>query len=200
MSDRISRHLRANVVGYLALFVALSGTAVAGGVLNKKKVNAIITNRAPSLSVATAANAQNATNSENLGGLPASAFAGAPKKFSVERTSAGSIDAGMFGPYDVTLFCGTGGPWTSNLSANGPAGTTDNWGAVGSPGSASASLQHQTSTTLSLVGAGTASGTTEHGATGLITTGSTLITYQVVVAVQSSPFDCTAYGTFEVSS
>jgi hypothetical protein len=29
LSERISRHLRANVVGYLALFVALTGTAVA---------------------------------------------------------------------------------------------------------------------------------------------------------------------------
>jgi hypothetical protein len=63
MSDRISRHVRANVVAYLALFVALGGTAVAGGVLTKKKVNNIISNRAPGLSVAHANSADSAAPS-----------------------------------------------------------------------------------------------------------------------------------------
>jgi hypothetical protein len=68
MSDRISRHIRANAVGYLALFVALSGTAIAGGVLNKKKVNNIISNRAPGLSVAHAKSADSAAPTGQAGG------------------------------------------------------------------------------------------------------------------------------------
>jgi hypothetical protein len=62
-------------VAMVALIVAIGGTAVAGGVLNKKKVNTIITNRAPGLSVASAKNADHATNADNaknadnLGGL-----------------------------------------------------------------------------------------------------------------------------------
>jgi hypothetical protein len=51
----------AMVVAMVALIAALGGTAVAGGALNKKKVNNIITNRAPGLSVASATNATNAT-------------------------------------------------------------------------------------------------------------------------------------------
>jgi len=55
----------AMLVAIAALIVALGGTAVAGGVLNKKKVNNIITNRAPGLAVASAKNADNATNATN---------------------------------------------------------------------------------------------------------------------------------------
>ena len=58
----------AMLVAIAALIVALGGTAVAGGVLNKKKVKNIsnnqITQRAPGLSVASA------KNSDALGGLP----------------------------------------------------------------------------------------------------------------------------------
>lgn len=68
MLDRISRHIRANVVGYLALFVALSGTALASGVLNKQKVNKIISNRAPGLSVAHAKSADSAGPTGQAGG------------------------------------------------------------------------------------------------------------------------------------
>ena len=56
-------------VAIVALIVALGGTAIAGGVLNKKKVNKIITNRAPGLSVShakTADSASNLTSPENL--------------------------------------------------------------------------------------------------------------------------------------
>ena len=56
----------------VALIVALGGTAIAGGVLTKKKVNKIITNRAPGLSVSharTADNATNATNATSVGGV-----------------------------------------------------------------------------------------------------------------------------------
>jgi hypothetical protein len=55
----------AMVIAIVALIAALGGTAVAGGVLNKKKVNKIITNRAPGLSVASAKSADNATNAGN---------------------------------------------------------------------------------------------------------------------------------------
>jgi hypothetical protein len=53
----------AMIVAMVALIVAIGGTAVAGGVLNKKKVNTIISNRASGLTVARAKNA------DNLGGL-----------------------------------------------------------------------------------------------------------------------------------
>jgi hypothetical protein len=71
------------VIAVVALIAALAGTAFAGGFVTKKKVNKIITNRAPSLAVAsaksadtakTADTAKNATtattaaNSEALGG------------------------------------------------------------------------------------------------------------------------------------
>jgi hypothetical protein len=52
-------------VAIVALIVALGGTAIAGGVLNKKKVNKIITNRAPGLSVSHAKTADSATNATN---------------------------------------------------------------------------------------------------------------------------------------
>jgi hypothetical protein len=60
------RHFRpspAMVVAIVALVAAIGGTAVAGGVLNKKKVNTIISNRAPGLTVAKAKDA------DKLGGL-----------------------------------------------------------------------------------------------------------------------------------
>jgi hypothetical protein len=49
-------------VAIVALIVALGGTAIAGGVLNKKKVNKIITNRAAGLSVSHAKTADSATS------------------------------------------------------------------------------------------------------------------------------------------
>jgi hypothetical protein len=49
-------------VAIVALIVALGGTAIAGGVLNKKKVNKIITNRAPGLSVSHAKTADTASS------------------------------------------------------------------------------------------------------------------------------------------
>ena len=66
---RTLRPSPAMIVACLALVAALGGTAIAGGVLNKKKVNKIITNRAPGLSVAKAKNADNASNADKLGGL-----------------------------------------------------------------------------------------------------------------------------------
>ncbi len=43
------------IVSVIAVIAALAGTALAGGVLNKKKVNHIISNRAPGLSVGDSA-------------------------------------------------------------------------------------------------------------------------------------------------
>jgi hypothetical protein len=64
----------AMVVAIVALIAALGGTAIAGGVINKKKAkniaNNVVTQRAPGLSVASAKSADNAKNSDALGGLP----------------------------------------------------------------------------------------------------------------------------------
>jgi len=61
MLHRLKKHVSpATVIAMLALIVALGGTAVAGGVLNKKKVNTIINNRAPGLSVLKAKSADSA--------------------------------------------------------------------------------------------------------------------------------------------
>jgi hypothetical protein len=103
MLDRISRHIRANVVGYLALFVALSGTALASGVLNKKKVNKIISNRAPVLTVG---------NANALGGTPASAFVRGPAEAPREVGSSGNPGFAS---------CATGHNWQNNPSGFGNA-------------------------------------------------------------------------------
>jgi hypothetical protein len=55
----------AMIVAIVALIVALVGTAFASGVLSKKKVNKIITNRARGLTVA---------NAEKLGGQPPGSY------------------------------------------------------------------------------------------------------------------------------
>jgi hypothetical protein len=65
------------VVAVVALIAAVGGTAVAGGVLNKKKVNNIISNRAPGLDVNSAKSAKSANKADDadkLGGLAASAY------------------------------------------------------------------------------------------------------------------------------
>jgi hypothetical protein len=64
----------AMVVAIAALIVALGGTAVAGGVLNKKKVNNIISNRAPGLSVSHAGTADNAGNSNTTSEITSFAY------------------------------------------------------------------------------------------------------------------------------
>jgi hypothetical protein len=56
-------------VAIVALIVALGGTAIAGGVLNKKKVNKIITNRAPGLSVSHAKTADSASTADSAKSL-----------------------------------------------------------------------------------------------------------------------------------
>jgi hypothetical protein len=61
----------AMIVAVVALIAAIGGTAVAGGVLNKKKVNKIISNRAPGLDVKSAKKADDA---DKLGGIAASGY------------------------------------------------------------------------------------------------------------------------------
>ena len=61
MLRRLKKHASpATVIAMVALIVALGGTAVAGGVLNKKKVNTIIDNRAAGLTVLKAKSADTA--------------------------------------------------------------------------------------------------------------------------------------------
>jgi hypothetical protein len=72
------------IVALVALIAALGGTAIAGGVLNKKKVNNIISNRASGLDVKSAKNADNATA---LGGLAASNY----QQFCKPGTIKGSL-------------------------------------------------------------------------------------------------------------
>jgi hypothetical protein len=59
------------IVAVVALIAAIGGTAVAGGVLNKKKVNNIISNRASGLDVKSAKNADDASK---LGGLASNGY------------------------------------------------------------------------------------------------------------------------------
>jgi hypothetical protein len=74
MLRRLKSHASpAMVVAMTALIVALAGTAVAGGVLNKKKVNTIINNRAAGLSVLKAKSADSATKAGNVFGASANA-------------------------------------------------------------------------------------------------------------------------------
>lgn len=84
----------AMIVAMVALIVAIGGTAVAGGVLNKKKVNQIITNRAPGLSVA---------NASKLGGLDASQYKTASNytQSSTAKTINGTL-ATIGSPIQVT--------------------------------------------------------------------------------------------------
>jgi hypothetical protein len=68
MKKLIRRPSPAMIVAIVALIVALGGTALAGGVLNKKKAktiaNSVVTQRASGLSVASAKNADNANNAK----------------------------------------------------------------------------------------------------------------------------------------
>ena len=78
----------ATVIAIIALIVALGGTAVAGGVLNKKKVNNIITNRASGLSVAKAQNADSAKHADSANNADQ---ARASNVFGAETNDSGNI-------------------------------------------------------------------------------------------------------------
>jgi hypothetical protein len=78
MLRRLKSHATpATVIAIIALIVALGGTAVAGGVLNKKKVNNIITNRASGLSVLKAKSADSASTAGTAGSATADNVFGA---------------------------------------------------------------------------------------------------------------------------
>ena len=80
---RLKGHVSpAMVVAVAALIVALGGTAVAGGVLNKKKVNNIISNRASGLSVLKAKTADSANSADS---------AKASNVFGAETNDSGNI-------------------------------------------------------------------------------------------------------------
>jgi hypothetical protein len=117
----------AMVVAIVALIAALGGTAIAGGALNKKKVNKIITNRAPGLSV---------KDSANLGGTAA---AGIPK---VTQFAYGEIsDTGALKPPSASappnrgitqvVPQGVTGVYCIKLSFTPTFGTGDGTGASG---------------------------------------------------------------------
>jgi hypothetical protein len=71
MKRVLRRPSPAMVIAIVALIAALGGTAIAGGVINKKKAkniaNNVVTQRAPGLSVSHAGSADNATNATNAG-------------------------------------------------------------------------------------------------------------------------------------
>ncbi len=79
MKKLLGRPSPATVIAVTALIAALGGTAVAGGVLNKKTVNKIITKRAPGLSVASAKNA------DKLGGVGSGGFLPSSGSFQVQE-------------------------------------------------------------------------------------------------------------------
>jgi hypothetical protein len=62
MKRVLGRPSPAMVIAVVALIAALGGTAIAGGFTTKKKVNKIINNRAPGLSVGSAKKADSAAN------------------------------------------------------------------------------------------------------------------------------------------
>jgi hypothetical protein len=94
MMKSLRRPSPATVISIVALIVALGGTAIAGGVLNKKKVKKISTNvangeitkRAPGLSVASAKDA------DKLGGQPASFYAPATTLRTAFVAGNGTVD------------------------------------------------------------------------------------------------------------
>jgi hypothetical protein len=94
MKRILRRPSPAMVIAIVALIAALGGTAVAGGVLNKKKVNNIITNRAPGLSVSHAKTADSATNADKVGGVGAGGFLPSSGNFQVQIASDEWVETG----------------------------------------------------------------------------------------------------------
>ncbi len=93
----------AMLVALVALIVALGGTAVAGGVLNKKKVNKIITNRAPGLSVNHANTAGSAANADSATKADTATSAASVGGVSIQPLSLSLVDGPSFAtPIDVS--------------------------------------------------------------------------------------------------
>lgn len=127
----------AMVVAIAALIVALGGTAVAGGVLNKKKVNKIITNRAPGLSVASAKTADsantanNANNANSLGGAPAGDFTKANQFAYGEISDTGAVKSSPPNRNIVSVSNPSTGVYCMQLAFN------PTWGEGGATGASS---------------------------------------------------------------
>jgi len=102
--SRSRRPSPAFVLALAALVVTLGGTALASGVLNKKKVNKIITNRAPGLSVAHAATAGKADSA-----TAAQSAANADSAASVGGISFQPISLALTDPTGSTPVTNTGG-------------------------------------------------------------------------------------------
>jgi len=113
----------AMVVAIVALIAALGGTAIAGGVLTKKKVNKIITNRAPGLSVASAKNADNA----NVAQSPV-AWAHIAANGDIIASSSNISQANEDNPYADGEYCfkGLGFAFKSLQATIDAAGATTN--------------------------------------------------------------------------
>lgn len=103
MKKVVRRPSPSMVVAIVALIAALGGTAIAGGVLTKKKVNKIITNRAPGLSVASAKNADNA-KSADVGQSPV-AWAHIAGDGTVLASSSNITQANEDNPYGDGEYC-----------------------------------------------------------------------------------------------
>ncbi len=106
----LGRPSPAMVVAIIAVIAALAGTAVAGGVLTKKKVNKIITKRAPGLSVNHANTAGSATRADSA----------------TEATSADSVGGVSIEPVRIAL--PEGAPETPVVSVDGSEVSVSNCG------------------------------------------------------------------------
>jgi hypothetical protein len=105
MRKILRRPSPAMVVAVTALIAALGGSAIAGGILNKKKVNKIITNRAPGLSVASAK----------------SLAAGTPQVVAFARVSGGGAVQAQGGVNNVNRIAA--GRYCFDLASPASAGT-----------------------------------------------------------------------------
>jgi hypothetical protein len=142
MLQRLKKQVSpATVIAMLALIVALGGTAVAGGVLNKKKVNTIINNRAPGLTVlkaksadsAGSATASNVFGAETSDGatltqatLPGTTVSKAGNTHTIHfpRAVVGCVvtGSGLFDGDTSVVRSGTGSP--NDVIAANPSGTS----------------------------------------------------------------------------
>jgi hypothetical protein len=97
VSERIGRHLRGNVVGYVALFVALSGTAVAIPGHNNVKSKNIATGAVKSKAIA-----KGAVKSSKLANSAVGNQAIAPGAISSTKLAAGAVVTNTLGNSAVT--------------------------------------------------------------------------------------------------
>jgi hypothetical protein len=91
----------AMLVAIVALAAALCGTAAAGALLNKKKVNRIITRRAPGLSVNHAKTADSATVAGSANSAAEATSAGSVGGVSVQPVSIAAATSSISTPLDV---------------------------------------------------------------------------------------------------